>query len=83
MLIVLVKLTMEAIKLKIYRVNMSNLLFSMEDVPEEWKMLGGRGLTSAIVAKEVEPTAHLPESKNKLHRGFLRAQWLPTRGGCL
>lgn len=52
--------------MKIYRVNMSNLTFSEEDVPEEWKMLGGRGLTSAIVAKEVVPTCHPLGSKNKL-----------------
>lgn len=52
--------------MKIYRVNMSNLTFAMEDVPEEWKILGGRGLTSAIVAKEVEPTCHPLGSKNKL-----------------
>lgn len=52
--------------MKIYRVNMSNLTFSKEEVPEEWKMLGGRGLTSAIIAKEVEPTCHPLGSKNKL-----------------
>ncbi|MDS1029267.1 aldehyde ferredoxin oxidoreductase C-terminal domain-containing protein [Bacillota bacterium LX-D] len=52
--------------MKIYRVNMSNLTFSSEEVPEEWKMLGGRGLTSAIVAKEVEPTCHPLGNKNKL-----------------
>ena len=52
--------------MKIYRVNMSNLSFSMEEVPEEWKLLGGRGLTSAIIAKEVEPTSHPLGSKNKL-----------------
>lgn len=52
--------------MKIYRVNMSNLSFTMEDVPEEWSLLGGRGLTSAIVAKEVEPTCNALGSKNKL-----------------
>lgn len=52
--------------MKIYRVNMSNLSFSMEDVPEEWRLLGGRGLTSAIVAKEVDPTCNPLGSKNKL-----------------
>ena len=52
--------------MKLYRVNMSNLSFVAEEVPDEWKMLGGRGLTSAIVAKEVEPTCHPLGSKNKL-----------------
>lgn len=52
--------------MKIYRVNMSDLSFKMEDVPEEWRLLGGRGLTSTIVAKEVEPTCHPLGPKNKL-----------------
>lgn len=52
--------------MKIYRVNMSNLSFVAEEVPEEWKVLGGRGLTSVIVAKEVDPTCHPLGSKNKL-----------------
>jgi len=51
---------------KIFRVNMSNLSFVAEEVPEEWKVLGGRGLTSVIVAKEVDPTCHPLGSKNKL-----------------
>jgi len=45
---------------------MSNLSFIAEEVPEEWKMLGGRALTSAIVAKEVNPTCHPLGSQNKL-----------------
>lgn len=52
--------------MKIYRVNMSKLSFVEEEVPEEWKVLGGRGLTSVIVAKEVDPTCHPLGSKNKL-----------------
>ncbi|TGE33383.1 aldehyde ferredoxin oxidoreductase C-terminal domain-containing protein [Desulfosporosinus sp. Sb-LF] len=52
--------------MKIYRVNMSNLSFVAEEVPEEWKLLGGRGLTSVIVAKEVEPACHPLGNKNKL-----------------
>lgn len=52
--------------MKIYRVNMSDLSFKKEEVPEEWRLLGGRGLTSAIVAKEVDPTCHPLGSKNKL-----------------
>lgn len=52
--------------MKIYRINMSNLSFVAEEVPEEWKLLGGRGLTSVIVAKEVDPTCHPLGNKNKL-----------------
>ena len=52
--------------MKIYRVNMSGLSFSMEDVPEKWNLLGGRGLTSTIIAEEVDPTCNPLGCKNKL-----------------
>jgi len=52
--------------MKIFRVNMSNLRTTIEDVPEEWNLLGGRALTSTIVSKEVDPTCHPLGSKNKL-----------------
>jgi len=51
---------------KIYRVNMSTLTVTAEGVPEEWKVLGGRGLTSTIVAREVKPTCHPLGKYNKL-----------------
>ena len=51
---------------KIYRVNMGTLTVSSEDVPEKWNMLGGRGLTSTIVAQEVKPTCHPLGKYNKL-----------------
>ena len=51
---------------KIFRVNMSDLSTSIEDVPAQWAGLGGRGLTSAIVAEEVEPTCHPLGPRNKL-----------------
>ncbi|HEX3033147.1 MAG TPA: aldehyde ferredoxin oxidoreductase C-terminal domain-containing protein [Bacillota bacterium] len=52
--------------MKIFRINMTELTFSSEPVPKEWALLGGRGLTSAIIAKEVEPTCHPLGEKNKL-----------------
>lgn len=52
--------------MKIYRVNMSNLTTTIEDVPQEWQGIGGRALTSAVVAKEVEPTCHALGENNKL-----------------
>lgn len=52
--------------MKIFRVDMTKQNFTQEEVPEEWKLLGGRGLTSAIIAKEVEPTCHPLGDKNKL-----------------
>ena len=51
---------------RILRVNMTDLSVKIEDVPEEWAGLGGRGLTSAIVAAEVEPTCHPLGELNKL-----------------
>jgi len=51
---------------KIYRVNMTDLSTSIEDVPQDWAGLGGRGLTSTIVAAEVPPTCHPLGPNNKL-----------------
>lgn len=51
---------------KIIRVNMSDLSVNVETVPEAWMGLGGRGLTSTIVAAEVKPTCHPLGKNNKL-----------------
>ncbi len=51
---------------KIFRINMSDLTTSIEDVPEGWAGHGGRGLTSTIVTAEVEPTCHPLGPNNKL-----------------
>jgi len=51
---------------KIYRVNMTTLKVSTEEVPSQWKILGGRGLTSTIVSQEVKPTCHPLGKYNKL-----------------
>jgi aldehyde:ferredoxin oxidoreductase len=51
---------------RIFRVNMTKLTTSIEDVPAEWATHGGRGLTSTIVAAEVEPTCHPLGPNNKL-----------------
>ena len=45
---------------------MTDLTTSVEDVPAGWAGHGGRGLTSTIVAEEVEPTCHPLGPKNKL-----------------
>ncbi len=51
---------------KIYRVNMKDLSYKIEDVPDAWKGLGGRGLTSTIVAAEVDPECHPLGPNNKM-----------------
>ena len=51
---------------KIYRVNMSNLSYKIEEVPSHWMGLGGRGLTSTVIAEEVDPECHPLGPNNKM-----------------
>ncbi len=51
---------------KIFRVNMTELTTSVEDMPEAWAGHGGRGLTSTIIAAEVIPTCHPLGPNNKI-----------------
>ena len=51
---------------KFLRVNMSDLTATFEDIPEQYQGLGGRGLTSCLVASEVDPTASALGPANKL-----------------
>ena len=48
------------------RVNMNDLTYRLEPVPEAYKNLGGRGMTSSIVADEVPPLCHPLGPNNKL-----------------
>ncbi|WP_206810985.1 aldehyde ferredoxin oxidoreductase family protein [Paradesulfitobacterium ferrireducens] len=68
--------------MKIYRVNMTTLTTSVEEVPEKWRGLGGRALTSAIVAEEVDPTCHPLGPNNKLvfAPGLLTGTTAPNSG---
>ena len=52
--------------LKIIRVNMTELSTSSEQVPSDYQGLGGRGLTSAIINKEVDPICSPIGPNNKL-----------------
>jgi aldehyde:ferredoxin oxidoreductase len=51
---------------QILRINMTKLEATYEPVPEKWARWAGRGLTSAIVADEVDPTCHPLGPNNKL-----------------
>jgi aldehyde:ferredoxin oxidoreductase len=51
---------------KIIRINMTDLSSKTETAPAAWAGLGGRGLTSTIVAAEVPPTCHPLGPNNKL-----------------
>jgi len=50
----------------ILRVDMSDLSVKSQRIPEAYVGLGGRGLTSAIVSNEVEPTCNPIGPNNKL-----------------
>jgi len=50
----------------ILRINMVDCSYKLEDVPEKYKALGGRGLTSTLIYDEVEPTVHPLGPNNKL-----------------
>jgi aldehyde:ferredoxin oxidoreductase len=67
---------------KILRVNMTNLTAKFEDVPEKYKYLGGRGLTSAITCDEVPPTCHPlgPNNKVAFATGIVTGTTAPTSG---
>ncbi len=48
------------------RINMTDRTYKLEDVPDKYKNLGGRGLTSNIVADEVPPLCHPLGPNNKV-----------------
>jgi len=48
------------------RVRMDSLEVAVEALPEAWQFLGGRAMTSRIVAAEVPPTCHALSADNKL-----------------
>ncbi len=50
----------------ILRINMKSRTSRLEDVPEAYKRLAGRGLSSSIVQDEVPPTCHPLGPNNKL-----------------
>lgn len=67
---------------RILRVNMTNLEAKFEDLPADYAALGGRGMTSTIVAKEVPPTCHPLGKHNKLvfAPGIVTGTRAPTSG---
>ncbi|MFX1303074.1 MAG: aldehyde ferredoxin oxidoreductase family protein [Promethearchaeota archaeon] len=67
---------------RMLRVNMTNLEAKFEDLPQEFAELGGRGMTSTIVAKEVPPTCNPLGSHNKIvfAPGIVTGTAAPTSG---
>ncbi|HZW82003.1 MAG TPA: aldehyde ferredoxin oxidoreductase N-terminal domain-containing protein, partial [Candidatus Deferrimicrobium sp.] len=68
--------------MSIFRVNMTNLTVTTENVPEQYRLLGGRGLTSQIVADEVNPTCNPigPYNKLVIAPGLLSGTTAPNSG---
>ena len=52
--------------MRILRVNMGQLKVAYEELPEEWQLIGGRGLVAKIMNKEVPPDTDPLDAKNKL-----------------
>jgi len=67
---------------KIMRVSMSELKVNIEETPTEYQGLGGRGLTSQIISREVNPMADPLGIENKLifSAGILAGTTVPNSG---
>jgi aldehyde:ferredoxin oxidoreductase len=65
---------------KILRVNMTDLTATLEDMPEKYKNMGGRWLTTSIVCDEVDPLCHPlgPNNKLVLAPGIVTGTAAPT-----
>ena len=65
---------------KILRVNMTDLTVTLEDMPEKYKNMGGRWLTTSIVCDEVDPLCHPlgPNNKLVLAPGIVTGTAAPT-----
>ncbi|MGD0100790.1 MAG: aldehyde ferredoxin oxidoreductase N-terminal domain-containing protein, partial [Acidobacteriota bacterium] len=67
---------------KLLRINLSALTATFEEVPEALKKFGGRGLSDAIIAREVPPTCDPLGLENKLiwAPGILGGTTFPCSG---
>jgi len=52
--------------MKILRVNMSQLKVTYEELPQEWQLIGGRGLIAKVMNREVPPDTDPLGAENKL-----------------
>jgi aldehyde:ferredoxin oxidoreductase len=68
--------------MKILRVNMTTLTTVFQDLPEEWKVVGGRGLTARILNKEMPPEIDplSPGAKFIIATGPLAGTMAPSCG---
>ncbi|MCJ7774686.1 MAG: aldehyde ferredoxin oxidoreductase [Desulfobacterales bacterium] len=68
--------------MKILRVDMNNLTTSVEDLPDGWEAIGGRGFTSKILDREVPPNCDPlgPDNKLVIAAGPLAGTLAPSCG---
>jgi aldehyde:ferredoxin oxidoreductase len=68
--------------MKLLRVNTGNLETRFEDLPEEWKILGGRGLSAKILTAEIPPDTDPlgPQAKLVIAAGPLAGTLAPSCG---
>ena len=68
--------------MKILRIDMNRLKVAYENLPEEWKLIGGRGLIAKIMNKEVPADADPlgPKSKLIIAGGALAGTMAPALG---
>lgn len=68
--------------MKICRVNMTEEKVMLEDIPQKYAILGGRGITSNIIFDEVDPTCHPLGHSNKvvIAPGLLSGTNAPSSG---
>ncbi len=66
----------------ILRLNMTDRSYKIEEVPERYKQLGGRAMTSTLIHDEVDPQAHPLGPNNKLvfAPGLLAGTSAPSSG---
>ncbi len=66
--------------MKLIRVNMGDKTINVQDVPQDYVGLGGRGLTSIMINAEVPPKCDPlgPENKLIFAPGFLSGTPLPN-----
>jgi len=67
---------------RLIRVDMTNQTTTIEPYPEDWKLLGGRGLSSRILLEECEPTCDPlgPDNILIMAPGILAGTAAPTSG---
>ena len=67
---------------KILRINMTDRKVAVADSPSEYEWLGGRGLTSRVISREIPPTCHPLSKYNKIiiAPGLLAGSRFPSSG---